>query len=269
MPAKVKNAISPDFKKIMNQPFNVDDQNIFISGGTRGIGRAIALDLARSGANVVVNYVRNMDSAEELEKIVGEEGIAIRTLKADIASPKGVEKIADCMDELDGPLGAFIHCAATGVHRPFQQVTLRHFDFTYAVNIRAFLGVSQAILPKMGKGSSIIALSSIGAERAVDQYSLTGSSKGALESLVRHMAAELAPQDIRVNCISPGTMRTDAWKVLPNSEERLAHAAAQSPRNRLTSLEEVAHTARFLCSPASNGIIGQTIVVDNGCRIME
>lgn len=253
----------------MSEPFSITDQNILITGGTRGLGKAIALELALAGANVIANYVRNVELAEEFERIASEEKISIKTIRADIATPNGVEKLTGAVKDLDTALGSFIHCAATGVHKPFQEVTLRHFDFTYAVNVRAFLSLSQALSPLMKKDSSIIALSSIGAVRAVDQYALTGSSKGALESMVRHLAAELAPREIRVNCVSPGTVKTDAWKILPNSEERLVHAAEQSPRNRLTTLEEVARVVRFLCSSASNGIIGQTIVVDNGCRIME
>ena len=253
----------------MSHPFAVKGQNVFISGGTRGIGRAVGLHLARSGANVVANYLRHIDAANELEEIAVQESISIKTIRADIANPKGVEKIVELASGFENGLSGFIHCAATGVHRPFQEVTLRHFDFTYAVNVRAFFDLSQKLAPLMPKGSYILALSSAGAKRAVDQYSLTGSSKGALESLVRHMAAELAPKDIRVNCLAPGTMATEAWKVLPHSEERLEHAAKQSPRERLTTFNEVAHTAHFLCSSASNGIIGQTIIVDNGCRIME
>ncbi len=253
----------------MKNPFSVSGQNIFISGGTRGIGKAIGLQLAREGANVIANYVRHIEKAEEFEKQAEAESLSIKTLRADIASPKGVDTIVKTLANLEGALSGFIHCAATGVHRPFREVTLRHFDFTYSVNVRAFLELTQKLSALMTSGSYVLALSSVGAERAVDQYALTGSSKGALESLARHMAAELAPDGIRVNCLAPGTMQTEAWKVLPHSEERLEHAASQSPKGCLNSFDEVAQTAQFLCSSASSGIIGQTIIVDNGCRIME
>jgi enoyl-[acyl-carrier protein] reductase III len=116
-------------------------------------------------------------------------------------------------------------------------------------------------------GSSIVAVSSGGATRAVSHYTLVGASKGALESLARHFAAELAPKGIRVNILSPGTVLTDAWKVLPDSEPRLADAARRSLLGRLTTLEEVAWAAQFLCSDAASGLVGHTLVVDGGARI--
>ena len=107
-----------------------------------------------------------------------------------------------------------------------------------------------------------------GAVRALPYYTLVGSSKGALESLVRHMAAELAPRQIRVNAISPGTVLTDAWKVLPDREQRLAEATRRSPTGRLVTLDEVATAAQFLCSDAAAGVNGHTLVVDGGARIV-
>ena len=100
------------------------------------------------------------------------------------------------------------------------------------------------------------------------QYALVGASKGALEAMLRHMAVELAPRGIRVNAIAPGTVQTDVWKVLPDSERRLADAARKSPLGRLTALEEVARVAQFLCSDAASGIVGQTFVVDCGTGIV-
>jgi enoyl-[acyl-carrier protein] reductase III len=120
----------------------------------------------------------------------------------------------------------------------------------------------------MNAGATIVGISSEGAVHAVPQYTLVGSSKGALEAMLRHMAIELAPKGIRVNAISPGTVQTDVWKVLPDSEHRLAEAAKKSPLGRLTSLDEVARAAQFLCSDAASGIIGQTLVVDCGTGIV-
>jgi enoyl-[acyl-carrier protein] reductase III len=119
----------------------------------------------------------------------------------------------------------------------------------------------------MPSGSSIVAVSSEGATHAVSHYSLVGASKGALESLARHTAAELAPKGIRVNILSPGTVLTDAWKVLPDAESRLAEASRRSFLGRLTTLEEVASAAQFLCSDASSGLVGHTLVVDGGARM--
>jgi enoyl-[acyl-carrier protein] reductase III len=253
----------------MNDPFAIQNQHFLITGGTRGIGRALSLHLARQGAHVLANYVRDREAAEDLERFAANENLSLALLKADIASPKGVEVIRKTIEEKSIALSGFIHCAASGVHRPIEELTLRHFDFTYAINVRAFFELSRVLLPFFSNPASIVAVSSAGAVRAVDRYALTGSSKGALESLARHMAAEFIPRGIRVNILSPGTTKTDAWDALPHSQERLAKAAAQSPAGKLTDLEEIASAAHFLCSPASRGIVGHTLVVDNGCRIME
>jgi enoyl-[acyl-carrier protein] reductase III len=119
----------------------------------------------------------------------------------------------------------------------------------------------------MPAGSSIVAVSSEGAVRAVHQYTLVGASKGALESLARHVAAELGTRGIRVNVLSPGSVPTDTWKVLPDSERRLTEAARRSMLGRLTTLEEVAWAAQFLCSDAAGGVAGHTLVVDGGARL--
>lgn len=253
----------------MNDPFSVAKKHILITGGTRGIGRAISMQLARSGAHVLANYVRDKKSADALMAEAQSEKLSIETIRADVTSAKGLAHLTEFLDKNVPHLSGFIHCAATGVHHPVEQLTMRHFDFTYAVNVRAFFELVTLLLPRFSKGATIVAISTVGAVRAVEQYTLTGSSKGALESLARHFAAELAPRGIRVNILSPGAILTDAWKVLPDSKKRLQHSAEQSPLSRLTMLEEVANSAQFLCSDASSGIIGHTLVVDNGCRIVE
>ncbi len=167
-----------------------------------------------------------------------------------------------------GQLSCLVHCAATGVHKPFEQLALRHFDWTFNLNLRAFFELTHRLLPMMENNSAIVGISSEGARHAVPQYALVGSTKAALEAMLRHMAVELAPRGIRVNAIAPGTLLTDVWKVLPDRDRRLADAARKSPLGRLTALEEVARTAQFLCSDAASGIVGQTIVVDGGTGIV-
>jgi enoyl-[acyl-carrier protein] reductase III len=120
----------------------------------------------------------------------------------------------------------------------------------------------------MASPASIVAISSEGAVRAVPYYTYVGASKGALESVARHLAVELAPRGIRVNILSPGSVLTDAWDVLPDKEGRLQEAVQRSPLRRLITAEEVARAAHFLCSDAAAGIIGHTLVVDGGKGIV-
>jgi len=252
----------------MNDFFSLKGKRVVVTGGTRGVGRAISLQFARAGAQVLANYVRDSKAADELQEVAAKEGITLETVRGDLTTEKGTNRLVEATVARFPSVTTFVHCAATGVHRPFPELTLRHFDWTYSLNVRAFFELSHRLLDRFEKGASILGVSSDGAVRAIPYYTLVGSSKGALESLVRHMAAELAPRQIRVNAISPGTVLTDAWKVLPDREQRLAEATRRSPTGRLVTLDEVATAAQFLCSDAAAGVNGHTLVVDGGARIV-
>ena len=252
----------------LTDPFQVRGQRILVVGGSRGIGRAIAWRLASAGADVLVNYVREREPAEALRAEADAAGLSIDVVRADVTSDKGREELFAAVNTRFPALDALVFAAATGVHRPFEQLTARHFDFTFALNVRAFLSLVQSAAPRMPQGGAIVAISSEGAVHAMHHYTLVGASKGALESMARHLAAELAPKGIRVNVLSPGTVRTDAWNAMPDAEPRLAAAAARSPLGRLVTLEEVAAAAQFLVSPASSGLVGHTLVIDGGSRIV-
>jgi len=252
----------------MNDLFSLKGKQVLVTGGTRGVGRAISLQFARAGANVIANYVRDSSAAEKLKQDAATEGHSIEPCRADLTTEKGMERLIEFLGGRFSTVSGMVHCAATGVHRAFPELTLRHFDWTYALNVRAFFDLVHRLLLRFETGASILAVSSEGAVSAVPYYTLVGSSKGALESMVRHLAVELAPRGIRVNAISPGTVMTDAWEVLPDREQRLADAIRQSPAGRLVTLDEVALAAQFLCSAAAGGINGQTLVVDGGARIV-
>ena len=248
----------------MMDAFSVSGRRILITGGTRGIGRAIALQLARAGAHVVAGYARDDEAAESLVAELSAEGRTITVCRADLTTEPGMQRI---LESIDGPLSGFVHCAATGVHRPLEELTLRHWDFTFALNLRAFFDLVKSLLAKLGQGASIVAVSSEGAAHAFPNYALVGATKGGLEALCRHLAIELAPRGIRVNVLSPGSVLTEAWNAFPERDARLQKALERSPRGRLTTVEEVACAAQFLCSDASSGLNGHTLVVDGGQRI--
>jgi len=249
--------------------FSLQGKRVLVTGGTRGIGRAISMRFARAGAEVLANYVRDPKSAEALSVEAAGEGLHIDLCRADLTSPKGMEQLVAHVQGRFPTLSTLVHCAATGVHRPLDQLTLRHFDWTFALNARAFFDLVLQLLPRFdARGASVLALSSDGATRAIPQYAVVGASKGALEALVRHMAVELAPRGIRVNTLSCGSVQTDAWKSMPDAEKRLTETCRRSPVGRLVTLDEVAWSAQFLCSDAAGGIVGQAVVVDGGVRIV-
>ena len=251
-----------------NNLFSLSDKTILITGGTRGIGQAVSLRFARAGARVIANYLRNEGAAEQLKAIASEEHLAVTLCRADLTSERGLEQLDRSLQEYGSHLSGMVHCAATGIHRPIEELTERHFDWTFNLNVRAFFKLVKLLTARFSKGSSIVAVSSWGASRALPFYSLVGASKGALESLARHLAVELAPRGIRVNILTAGAVLTDAWKAMPNSEARIAETLLRTPAGRLVTAEEVAYGAQFLCSDAAAGIMGHTLVVDGGFGIV-
>jgi len=248
--------------------FCLRNKTILVTGGTRGIGLAISVRFARSGATVIANYLRDEESAQKLQAIATEERLAITLCRADLTSDRGLEKLANSLEEGSAQLSGLVHCAATGIHRPIDELTERHFDWTFNLNVRAFFKLTKLLISRFSKGSSIVAISSWGALRALPYYSLVGSSKGGLDALARHLAVELAPRGIRVNILTAGAVLTDVWKALPNSEARIAETIQRTPAGRLVTAEEVAYGAQFLCSDAASGIIGHTLVIDGGTGIL-
>ena len=242
-------------------------RRFLVTGGTRGIGAAITRRLASDGAQVVANYARNDSAAQSFAADLAAAGLDIQLCRADLSRPTGLEELNKSLG--DQPLGGLVHAAATGVHGGLADISGRHFDFTFALNTRSFLELMKLLSPRLSQGASVVGISSEGAEHAVPQYALVGASKAALESLCRHLAVELGPHGIRVNCVSPGVVLTDVWKALPSAEARLDAARARHPQGRLTTAEEVASATAFLCSDAASGISGHTLVVDGGARIRE
>lgn len=249
----------------MSDAFSLKGRRFLVTGGTRGIGRAISVHFARLGAQIIANYAHNEDAAKSLSADTASDGVTIQLCRADLTSEEGKLRVLEAVGMV--PLSGLIHCAATGVHRRIEDLTTRHWDFTFALNVRAFFELVKTLLPKLSPGSSIVALSSEGAVHAFPHYTLVGASKGGLEALCRHLAIELIPMGIRVNILSPGSVLTEAWDGFPDKEARIREAIDRSPRGRLTVPEEVAYAAQFLCSDASAGVNGHTLVVDGGQRI--
>jgi NAD(P)-dependent dehydrogenase (short-subunit alcohol dehydrogenase family) len=252
----------------MVNSLSLEGKRIFITGGTRGIGRAISLRFAAAGASVVANYVRDVRSAEQLMHDAGAEGFQLELCRADLTSPKGLERTAEFIEKAGSRFDSLVHCAATGVHKPIGELSTRHFEWTFSLNVLAFMHVFKLMLPHFAPESSVVVLSSMGAAVAVPNYALVGSSKAAVECLARSMAAEYGPQGIRVNILRPGAVLTDAWKIIPDAEHRLASERQNTPLRRLVTVEEVACAAQFLCSRASAGIVGHTLVIDGGRSIV-
>jgi enoyl-[acyl-carrier protein] reductase III len=236
--------------------------NVFVTGGSRGIGRAIALRFARDGAErIAIGYLRNDSAAEETAEELRKVGAEVTLVRGNVTSQRVLDEVAAL-----GPLDVLVHNAATGVIRPALETEDKHWDWTLNANARALLQLARVAAPSMPDGSSIVALSSLGAQRVLDNYVLVGTSKAALESLVRYLGVELAPR-VRVNAVSGGVIETGALEHFPNREEML-RAGAANPVGRLVTPEDIAGAVAFLCSPDADMVRGQTIVVDGGLSLL-
>jgi enoyl-[acyl-carrier protein] reductase III len=149
------------------------------------------------------------------------------------------------------------------VIRPALETEDKHWDWTLNANARALLSLARATVPSMEDGGAILAISSLGSQRVLPNYVLVGTSKAALESVVRYLAVDLAPRGIRVNCVSAGVVDTEALDWFPNKEQMLA-SVKRTPAGRLVEPEDVAAAVSFLCSPDAAMVCGQTLVVDGG-----
>jgi enoyl-[acyl-carrier protein] reductase III len=234
-------------------------RRVLVTGGSRGIGRAIALRLARDGAStVVIGYFRADSAAEETAEEIRALGGEPVLVRGNVTSSRVAEQV-----EALGPLDVLVHNAATGVIRPALETEDKHWDWTLNANARALLGLVRVAAPAMPPGASVVALSSLGSVRVLPNYTLVGVSKAALEALVRYLAVELAPRGIRVNAVSAGVVETGALEHFPNREEMLASGAG-NPAGRLVTPDDVAGVVSFLCSPDAEMIRGQTLVIDGG-----
>jgi enoyl-[acyl-carrier protein] reductase III len=241
-----------------------EGKSVLVTGGSRGIGKAIALRFAELGAaKVAVGYLRNDRAAEETATELRALGAEPSLVRGNVAS----DRVAQHVEEL-GPLDVLVHNAATGVIRPALEVEEKHWDWTLGANSRALLSLTRAAATAMEPGSSIVGISSLGSTRVLENYVLVGTSKAALESLVRYLAVELAPRGIRVNAVSAGVIETEALAHFPNREQMLAAAREHTPAGRMVEPQDVADAVCFLCSPQAEMIRGQTLIVDGGYSLL-
>jgi enoyl-[acyl-carrier protein] reductase III len=239
-----------------------------VTGGGRGIGRAIGLRLASEGADIVVNYFRNRHSAEETAEAIQQFGRRCLVVRANLADLKAIDRLFDTIQaEWDG-LDFLISNAASGFNRPVMEQRPKGWEWTMNTNARALLFAAQRAAPLMQArgGGCIVAISSPGARRVLPEYVVVGASKAAIESLVRYLAVELAPMGIVVNAVSPGLVRTEALSHFSAARRPLVIEQAESdtPAGRLVAPQDVAALVAFLCSSEAMMIRGQTIEIDGG-----
>ena len=238
-----------------------------VTGAARGIGRATARKLAAEGCDVAVNYYNSADAAESLCAEIRGLGRRAVAIQASVGIPDSVDEMFEEIGKHFDRVDIVVSNAASGVLKNTIDMTLKHWRWCLETNALALNLLAQRALPMMREGGRIVAMSSLGAQRAMPGYGFIGASKAALEALARSLAQELGPRGIRVNVVSAGVVDTDALQHFPNRESLLENFAERTPAGPVLTPDDVAGAVYLLCLPEAAMINGHTLVVDGGFAI--
>lgn len=241
-----------------------------ITGSGRGIGRAIALELAGHGANIAVNYFRHRIHAEETAAEIEALGSRAIVVKAHVGEVEEVQRLVETAADAFGSVDIFVGNAASGVLKPVAEQELKGWEWTLNINARSILfGAQAAARYMMQQGwGRIIGISSFGSRRVLPEYSMVGVSKAAIETLMRYLAVEYAPHGIVCNTVSPGVVETEALDFFPSKQAILQEGLRRTPAGRFVTPEEVAKLVAWLCTDDAIMIVGQTIIMDGGYELL-
>ena len=250
------------------------NKTALVTGASRGIGRATAAALAEAGAHVLVHYGRSQREAESLVTEIRSKGGSADAISADLGTPEGATLLAkEVLSIVGKQLDVLVLNAGISKAARIGDHTVEDFDNLFATNVRSPFFLVQQLLPVLGEGSNIIAISSLGARAAVGKPGLDNpsllayaSTKGALETLVKNWAAILGPQGIRVNAAAPGVIDTDMSNFTKTEAGREAALGMQALK-RIGKPEDVADVVAFLASDAARWITGASIPVDGGSKL--
>jgi len=248
----------------------MENKVALVTGSSRGIGKRIALELAKEGYDLVINYARSKNAALETAKEIEALGRKALVIKANVGDVEKIKQMFEKIDEEYGRLDIFVNNAASGVQRPALELEEKHWDWTMNINSKALLFCAQEaakLMEKNGEGK-IVSISSLGSIRYLENYTAVGVSKAALEALTRYLAVELARKNIIVNAVSGGAVDTDALAHFPNREEMLAEAREKTPAGRMVEMDDIVNSVMFLLGDGSDMIRGQTIIVDGGISLL-
>ncbi|MFC4619609.1 enoyl-[acyl-carrier-protein] reductase FabL [Camelliibacillus cellulosilyticus] len=249
----------------------MNEKIALITGGSRGIGRAIAEKFAEENYHLVLNYMRKRSHAETAKQEIEEKyGVRVHLVKANVGEMDQIQHLFAEAERAFGRLDVFINNAASGVLRPLMEIEESHWDWTQNINAKAYFFAAKeaAKLMKKSGGGAIVAVSSIGSIRVLPNYVAVGVSKASLEAITRYLAVELGSMGVAVNAISGGVVDTSALNFFPNREELLETAKKRNPAGRIVEPRDLAETAYFLCTPAASMIRGQTIIIDGGLTLL-
>ena len=248
---------------------SLDGKKVLVTGGTRGIGRAIVLTLARAGADVLTCYQRESEAVEQLTAELKELPGDHHAVRADLGTAEGVTSLIEQARTRFGSLDVVVNNAGVISHVPFDKLALEEWQRVLDVNLTAAFSVTQQALPLLGEGASVVNVGSKVATVGIPMRAHYTDSKAGLIGLSRSLCKELGPRGIRVNVVAPGIIDTsDAERLTPEEHEqmqqRLAAYKQRCPLGRLGRPDEVANAVLFLASDLSTYVTGDTITVDGG-----
>lgn len=238
-----------------------------VTGGSRGIGRAITLKLASEGADVIINYFRRTSQAEMTAQEARTKGVQAHIIKANVGEVDKIEAMFQEIESKFGKLDILINNAASGVPRPALELDVKGWGWAMDINARAFLLCAQKAAKLMLNGGKMVSISSLGSRLVMPVYTSVGVSKAALEALTRYLAVELAPQKICVNGIAAGAVESEALKLYANDKSLPFFSVQKTPAGRMVLPEDIANLVAFLCSDEAYMIRGQIITIDGGFSI--
>ena len=238
-----------------------------VTGASRGIGRAAARALALAGARVIVHYGSGSKEAESLVAEIRAAGGKADAVGADLGAPDGAHKLATEVRKLVGErLDILVANAGVATAASIEDQTVAEFDRMFAVNVRAPFFLVQQLLPLLGEGSSVVLLSSLAARASVGVLPAYAATKGAIDTLVKHLAALLGPRGIRVNAVAPGVIDTDMSNFVRSDEGRDYTLSIQALQ-RIGHPDDVADVIAFLASDAARWVTGDSIQAGGGSKI--
>jgi enoyl-[acyl-carrier protein] reductase III len=240
-----------------------------VTGGSRGIGRAITLKLASEGADVVINYFRKGSAAEQTAQEARSHGVTAHIIKANVGEEEKLDGIFADIEQKFGKLDILVSNAASGVPRAAMDLDSRSWAWTMDINARAFLLCAQRAAGLMKNGGKMVSISSLGSRFVLPIYTSVGVSKAALEALTRYLAIELAPRGICVNAVSAAAVETEALKLYTQMKDLPQTTWNNTPAGRMVQPEDVANIVAFLCSEEAYMIRGQVITVDGGSSLQQ
>lgn len=240
------------------------NQVALVTGASRGIGRGIAVQLAREGWDICVNYIENRQAAEHTVADIQALGRRAIALQADVADSSAVAAMVRTVEEQLGHISLVVNNAGIAGQTLFQDTTDEMWDRYMAVNLGGARNTIRAVLPHMlhEKNGCIVNISSMWGLRGASCEVAYSCTKAALIALTRSLALELAPSHIRVNCVAPGCIETDMVRAL--GEETRAMLVEETPLGRLGTPEDIAHAVAFFASEKASFITGQVLTADGG-----